>query len=91
MGRCGRYVSPSVPWISLYRKEFRSLTGHTDTVAKEAAEEATANGTAGAPKGARPVPSRSGARPSTTGRDDDDDEDDRRYEGEGIVGDDDEY
>jgi hypothetical protein len=67
------------------------LIGQTDTVAKEAAEEAAANGTTGAPKGARPAPSRLGARPSTTGRDDDDDEDDRRYEGEGIVGDDEEY
>ncbi len=57
----------------------------TDAVAKEKDEQDGGSGTAPGPS------SRLGPRPSAANRHDDDDEDDRRYEGDGIVADDDEY
>lgn len=57
--------------------------GQTDAVAKEAANDrATGSSTSHA---------RPGARAPIANREIDDEEDDRRYEGEGIVADDDDY
>ncbi|KAI1129461.1 Elf1-domain-containing protein [Nemania abortiva] len=79
---CGQQFQCSINTLTEAIDVYSEWVDAADAVAKEAANDRTTGSTSFTRLGPRaPIP----------GREVDDDEDDRRYEGEGIVADDDDY